>query len=388
MMRTTAAGALWIVACVLPACGASGDPSGFGDGDRGTGAANGASPGGGAAEAGTEGDASGSADGGGGGSGGHASDSGASSDGGRTADAGAIPLACTGIDLKQGATGSEVSALQQLLQKDGYYASEPIDGTFGTATAAAVEGFQLRNGNLAVSGAVDQATCEALEHPASPKPVFMYVNPNGTPTFDLNAMTASGVTDVFFLDTGSFAASDWQKLHGQCKAAGLRLSAWEFMSSSASYVASVASLGLNIHMDLESGSCNGSVSCVTDYVKSIRAACPGKLFTVATMPDGADSALYYGQDYGQIAQSVDAICPMLYKGNYQLTDAQLTKDAALMQQEAPGKIWITMQTYVSDNDATPLSASSLLTDVNAITASANGVGFFRYGLLNFGLMAN
>jgi hypothetical protein len=302
-----------------------------------------------------------------------------------TSDAGSS-IDCSGIDLQQGASGATVEALQHLLQADGYYLNEPVDGSFGSVTAAAVEGFQLRNGHLTVSGNIDSATCEALEHPAAAKLVYMYVNPNATPTYDLNAMKASGVTDVFFMDTGSFTDSDWKTLLSQCQSAGMRLSAWEFMNVSASYVGSLANLGLNIHMDLEDGSCNGSVSCVTSYVQSVRAACPGKLFTVATMPDGADSAMYYGQDYAQIAPSVDAICPMLYKGNYNLTDADLTSDAALMQKEAPGKIWITMQTYQSDSDVVALSASSLLTDVNAITASANGVGFFRYGLVNFGLV--
>jgi hypothetical protein len=237
-----------------------------------------------------------------------------------------------------------------------------------------------------VSGAIDSATCNALEHPATPKPVFVYVNPNATPNSDWNAMKASGVTDVFLLDTGTFTGAQWQAVLGQCQSAGLRLSAWEFMTASASHVASLASLGLNIHMDLENGSCSGSVSCVTSYVKSIRAACPGKLFTVATMPDGADSALYYGQDYGQLATVADAICPMLYKGNYKLTDTQLASDAALMQKEAPGKIWITMQSYASDSNPVALPANGLLSDVNAVTASANGVGFFRYGLLAFGLL--
>jgi hypothetical protein len=57
-----------------------------------------------------------------------------------------------------------------------------------------------------------------------------------------------------------------------------------------------------------------------------------------------------------------------------------------MQKEAPGKIWITMQSYASDSNPVALPANGLLSDVNAVTASANGVGFFRYGLLAFGLL--
>ena len=394
MIRSSAIGLVGIAAVVWVGCA---DPGGGGfTGDPGdqseAGASNGSSSSGGdagamASDAGRSIEGGGSSSGGSGSSSGHGSGSGSGNDSGAGSSSGGPAISCNGVSLHEGATGTLVSEFQSLLQADGYYWTEPVNGTFDSPTAAAVAGFQLSHGSLPVTGAIDPATCTALEGPGKAKPVFVYINPTATPNYDLTAIRRSGVSDVFFLDTG-LSSSAWQGLKKQCNDAGLRLSAWIFMTSAASDVSRLASLGLNIHIDLENGNCSGSVQCVTSYVQSMRSACAGKLFTVATMPDapGVDSGPYYGQDYGQLAQHVDAICPMLYKGNYNLTDAKLTSAAAYMENEAPGKIWVALQTYYSDSNVTTLPASDLLADANAVKPGVEGVGFFRYGLLDFGLI--
>jgi len=62
--------------------------------------------------------------------------------------------------LDKGNKGSKVKTLQLRLEIQGY-APGPIDGVFGSKTAAAVKQFQKAQG-LATTGTVDEATWEAL----------------------------------------------------------------------------------------------------------------------------------------------------------------------------------------------------------------------------------
>ena len=64
------------------------------------------------------------------------------------------------MPLAQGATGDAVVALQRLLREK-RSAAVPADGTYGSATTAAVRAFQAHMG-LAQSGSVDAATWRAL----------------------------------------------------------------------------------------------------------------------------------------------------------------------------------------------------------------------------------
>ena len=227
----------------------------------------------------------------------------------------------------------------------------------------------------------------------SAHPVIFYVNPNATPTWDLAAMKQSGITDVFMLASRSSSSAHYfrtflPKIKPSFQAAGLTLHAWVFEGFTAAEAAEVAAMGINLHVDLEGtgAGLGNSISAHTSYVAGLRAACPGRIFTIATMPDapGVDSGAAYGQDYRQLAQHVDAIVPMLYQGNYNLSNATLTSAAAYMQKEAPGKLWIALETYQSDQNPTALSASSLAADITAVKASANGIVLFRYGLTNYG----
>ncbi len=63
--------------------------------------------------------------------------------------------------LRQGATGSEVINLQQILQRRGFNPGA-IDGNFGTRTHTAVYRFQFSQA-LALTGGVDLVTWQALE---------------------------------------------------------------------------------------------------------------------------------------------------------------------------------------------------------------------------------
>ncbi|MBQ8554522.1 MAG: peptidoglycan-binding protein [Clostridia bacterium] len=64
------------------------------------------------------------------------------------------------VTLREGDTGDAVKALQRALKNRGYY-SGSIDGTYGSATVAAVTAFQQRNG-LRVDGTAGPTTQTAL----------------------------------------------------------------------------------------------------------------------------------------------------------------------------------------------------------------------------------
>jgi peptidoglycan hydrolase-like protein with peptidoglycan-binding domain len=68
----------------------------------------------------------------------------------------ALPADPDTPELSNGSTGSEVSAMQQVLQNGGFYGG-PIDGDFGPNTEAAVRAYQTQRG-VTVDGIVGDDT--------------------------------------------------------------------------------------------------------------------------------------------------------------------------------------------------------------------------------------
>ena len=66
------------------------------------------------------------------------------------------------IGLREGATGSDVKAVQTALLKAGVQVPGGADGVFGPATRSAVTAFQSRKG-LPTTGEIDKATAAALQ---------------------------------------------------------------------------------------------------------------------------------------------------------------------------------------------------------------------------------
>lgn len=216
-----------------------------------------------------------------------------------------------------------------------------------------------------------------------------YINPNGTPSYNLKAMKNAGITDVFILVSKSSSSSYYYrkylpKIKSQSKAAGITLHAWIFPNFTSKDVAWITSMGINTHLDLEFGYFP-STEFVMKYVASIRTASAGKIFTVAVNPNApdVDTGAVYGDNYSLLSHYVDAIVPMLYKGNYELSYTTMKYAAAYMQKIVPNKLWIALQSYQSDNYAVPLSKDSVLTEINYIKAYTNGIASFRHGLSNF-----
>ena len=89
-----------------------------------------------------------------------------------------------------------------------------------------------------------------------------------------------------------------------------------------------------------------------------------------------------------MSKYMDAIVPMIYKGNYHASSKWIKKTTKKFVKQSNGaKIWAGLQTYKSDSNIKKLSYSSLFKDAkNAKKGGASGVVLFRWGLsalLNF-----
>ncbi len=125
-------------------------------------------------------------------------------------------------------------------------------------------------------------------------------------------------------------------------------------------------------------------SFVSDVKKAIQANKPKTALSAALMPEGTNNAYYYGQDYGQLANYLDFLVPMIYKGNYGKDTAWIGTTTKYIVDHAGGKPVIAgLQTYISDYDTTKISANELNQDIKSATNNgASGYVLFRYGMIS------
>ncbi len=123
------------------------------------------------------------------------------------------------------------------------------------------------------------------------------------------------------------------------------------------------------------------VKDVYNLVKSINAK---TAVSAAIMPEGPVNGYYYGQDYSQLADYLDFLVPMIYKGNYGKDTAWIGTTTKYIVEQSKGKPVISgLQTYRSDNDMTEVPAAELKNDIqSAIDNGASGYALFRYGLID------
>ncbi|MDP3066101.1 MAG: pseudomurein-binding repeat-containing protein [Methanobacteriaceae archaeon] len=123
------------------------------------------------------------------------------------------------------------------------------------------------------------------------------------------------------------------------------------------------------------------VKSVHDTIHSIK---PKVALSAALMPEGSVNGYYYGQDYEQLSQYLDFLVPMIYKGNYRQDTAWIGRTTAYISSHSNGKpVLAGLQTYISDSDLTPLSASEINQDIqSALSNGASGYALFRYGWLD------
>lgn len=126
---------------------------------------------------------------------------------------------------------------------------------------------------------------------------------------------------------------------------------------------------------------SGGAEAITSFVKKVREAIPDNtILTCAVMPE-TETKYYYGQDIKALAEIVDAIIPMQYKGNYNAGTSWLASTTKTFSTIA--NIWSGLQSYKSDNDTTLLSIDELNNDIKTcLDNGATGAVLFRYALSN------
>ncbi|AEG18309.1 Ig-like domain-containing protein [Methanobacterium paludis] len=138
----------------------------------------------------------------------------------------------------------------------------------------------------------------------------------------------------------------------------------------------------------ETANIQASTNAVTSFVErvysAVKAIKQDVAVSAAVMPEGSVNAKYYGQDYSALAQYLDFMVAMVYKGNYNATSAWVGTTTAYIVAHANGTPVVTgLQTYKNDTDTTPLSASELINDTQvAIGNGSSGYALFRYGLID------
>jgi transglutaminase-like putative cysteine protease/methionine-rich copper-binding protein CopC len=145
--------------------------------------------------------------------------------------------------------------------------------------------------------------------------------------------------------------------------------------------------------DNATGTITSFVQLVYDTVKSIN---PEIAVSADLMPEGSVNAYYYGQNYTQLAEYLDFMVPMIYKGNYGYSSSTGTNSngkngtdwigstvAYIVSQANGTPVIACLQTYRSDSNVTAIPANELQSDVNAaINNGSSGYALFRYGLIN------
>lgn len=242
-------------------------------------------------------------------------------------------------------------------------------------------------------------------------PYIYYIQSGDVAGVDANALKKVGITDVFVKVSRVSANSNYYKTFlptviSKFKSSGIRVHAWvacfidaagnwvdpNTISSRNDIIATVDGIKklsgvYGIHLDYlrYPGTAKGQTSAITSLVKTIRERTSGLVLTAAVMPEGASNAQYYGQDYAALAKYLDALVPMVYKGNYKASRDWITSATKYIVGKAPGKVVVALQTYNSDQDTTKLAVTSLNNDIEAArNGGANGIALFRYGLSNFG----
>ncbi len=140
------------------------------------------------------------------------------------------------------------------------------------------------------------------------------------------------------------------------------------------------------------GGIDAAVNAVTAFVSSVSNAVnstnkgniTGKSYiqlSAALMPEGSINDDYYAQDYGRLADYLDFLVPMTYKGNYDASSYWIADRIQYITNQAKGKpVYAGLTTYYSDSCLIPLSPFELQDDVNsAQDGGASGFVLFRYG---------
>ena len=129
-----------------------------------------------------------------------------------------------------------------------------------------------------------------------------------------------------------------------------------------------------------------AINYFTEQVcKELHSMNPDLIVSAAIMPEPSNDIYYYGQDVPTLTKYLDAIIPMVYKGNYNQGTSWIQKTTqTFVKQSSGAEVWTGLQSYKSDSNPTPLSSSEMFKDADAASiGGATGVILFRWGLVNY-----
>ncbi len=139
-----------------------------------------------------------------------------------------------------------------------------------------------------------------------------------------------------------------------------------------------------------------STRIITDFVASIRSILSGKsiYLSAAVMPDevilSSGAGKYYGQSYDELADYLDFLVPMTYKGNYNTNTQWIGTKVAHIKSLAKDKngnsipVLAGIQNYKGDGNLQLLSAAEVNADAAyAMAKGASGYVVFRYGIAKY-----
>jgi Uncharacterized protein conserved in bacteria len=247
-------------------------------------------------------------------------------------------------------------------------------------------------------------------------------------TLDVTELTKMGITDVFIKVSQTNYKSVLTGIFNDLSGTGIKIHAWitcfknsddkwvnpqnsTYVSSLISFISSVTKYSANglhvdgIHLDYvrypgTAYKYTGATAAITSFVQqvytTVKCINSSVAVSAALMPEGSVNAYYYGQNYTQLANYLDFLVPMIYKGNYGYNSSTGTNSkgksgadwiastVAYIVSQAGGKPVIAgLQTYRSDSDVTEISSSELQNDINAaVNNGASGYALFRYGLID------
>lgn len=132
-----------------------------------------------------------------------------------------------------------------------------------------------------------------------------------------------------------------------------------------------------------------SVNAVNYFVKTAAEAVhkvnKNIIVSAAIMPEPSSMKSAYAQDVKTMGTYLDALVPMVYKGNYNAGSKWIKSvTSTFKKQSSKAQIWTGLQSYKSDSHVAKLSAKELTKDVRAaVQGGASAVMLFRFGLFNY-----
>ncbi|MBZ2166278.1 hypothetical protein [Methanobacterium spitsbergense] len=203
--------------------------------------------------------------------------------------------------------------------------------------------------------------------------IGIFVDPANTPVdkIDFNKIKSDGHSEVYL----RIHNADYNKFGSVLKriqSAGIVAFAWTW--SGFSYTKYLANQGWNIIADIEFYDMENHIA----EIRQLRQDSKGKTLIICTKPTDIDG----NQRWDLITPLVNAIAPMMYLGDYNLSTTQLSDYIKKWNAKYPNKIYPILETYQSDKNVVPKSNAVITSEIKAC-GNVKGIGLFRYGLSNF-----